>query len=221
MVSWGRFVSFATTPTSTPLESCLVYTLYTTALLQSLAPSLQHTLWTLPGAHRPASLTHTLSEADKMSLIGFLLLALIALVNAAPLITVPRNVSAQDHSMAPSAVIRKRGISYNNPSYVRLFDHQDSKAYWMYNWDSAPGNTDRKHEYIPMLHSNRPDHTGAWNRNVGKRAQQGNGPIHVLSFNEPDQCGYVHFVHLCNHDTQYSSNIFIVGMAGPVCRTSL
>lgn len=83
---------------------------------------------------------------------------------------------------------RKRGIAFNNPNYVKLFNVPESRIAWIYNWHSkfpqiwGP-------EYIPMLHSDRPDHTGPWWDNVDYCSKVGPGRMNVLSFNEPDQCG--------------------------------
>ena len=59
-----------------------------------------------------------------------------------------------------------------------------------YNWDSrANGDTNSGFEYVPMLHSNRPDHTGKWAGDVWKAAfENRNMPTHLFSFNEPDNC---------------------------------
>jgi hypothetical protein len=92
--------------------------------------------------------------------------------------------------------VKKRGVSYNDPGLVHLFNNDNNKIWWMYNWFSLPGKTDMWYEFIPMLHSDRPDHTGIWLGNVQKCSEANpNGGMHVLSFNEPDQCGY----DLCIH----------------------
>lgn len=59
-----------------------------------------------------------------------------------------------------------------------------------YNWDSRPnGATNAWYEFVPMLHSDRPDHTGKWAGDVRTAAMQNpNYPTHLLGFNEPDNC---------------------------------
>ena len=59
----------------------------------------------------------------------------------------------------------------------------------MYNWDSSPGTTHTWHEFVPMLHSDKPDVTGKWNLNVHAAAMfNTDSPTHLLGFNEPDNC---------------------------------
>jgi hypothetical protein len=131
----------------------------------------------------------------KFPLLSFLITgaALLGLASAIPAPQVG-NVLARDdqHNVTfLDPALRKRGIAYNDPNYPRLFrDDAHSKVWWMYNWWSAPGGkTDVWYEYVPMLHSNRPDHTGIWFGNVDACARLGGPVIHVFGFNEPDQCG--------------------------------
>jgi hypothetical protein len=129
--------------------------------------------------------TRPLLQAIKMiRLRALLLAALVAVTNAAP--------TLQDHQSGDTSAgrePRKRGIAFNDPNFVKLFNHPQSRAHWIYNWDSASPPYDKHHEFVPMLWSHHNDHTNRWGPNVDKCAQMGNGPINVLSFNEPDQCG--------------------------------
>ncbi|KAF2280513.1 uncharacterized protein EI97DRAFT_455402 [Westerdykella ornata] len=77
-----------------------------------------------------------------------------------------------------------------------MFNIQGNKVAWIYNWWQLPEGPGQGPvgtpfwEYVPMLHSDRPDHTNTWFQNVEKCAGVNPaGAIHVLSFNEPDQCG--------------------------------
>lgn len=84
----------------------------------------------------------------------------------------------------------KRGIAYNNPNFPPLFlENGGAKVSWMYDWWSLPGGqTHVGYEFIPMLHSYRPEHTNIWFSNVNN-CQKVIGSVGVFSFNEPDQCG--------------------------------
>ena len=58
-----------------------------------------------------------------------------------------------------------------------------------YNWDSRPGATNTWHEFVPMLHSDKPDCTNKWNNDVRAAAMfNTDWPTHLLGFNEPDNC---------------------------------
>ena len=57
----------------------------------------------------------------------------------------------------------------------------------MYNWGSTTPPTAENYKYVPMLHSDTPKDTSGWFHNVENGVK--NGVTHVLSFNEPDQCG--------------------------------
>lgn len=105
--------------------------------------------------------------------------------------------------------LHRRGVVYNNVKYVNYFDIGGSKVTWVstvillgaiysspeksYNWDSRPGgNTKAWFEYVPMLHSNHPDHTGKWAGDVQAAAfVNKDAPTHLLGFNEPDNCEQV------------------------------
>jgi hypothetical protein len=59
---------------------------------------------------------------------------------------------------------------------------------WGYNWLSTGIDVANTHfEYVPMLHSDGQEFVGRWKEDVSKAV--GAGTKHVLSFNEPDQCG--------------------------------
>ena len=104
----------------------------------------------------------------------------------------------------------RRGISFNDEALPHLFMGYNNKIGWMYNWasdlcGSAYDHTGVWVDYVPMLHSDRSDHVDPWYvlaidmyifadairvRNVDRCASFGDGnyPIHVLAFNEPDNC---------------------------------
>ena len=118
-----------------------------------------------------------------MKLLSATLLGLGATVAAAPLSSIP--VVSREVAGA-----KKRGIAFNTPRYLNFFNTPNRKTTWSYNWDSTvERGAEYLFEYVPMLHSNRPDHTGRWFANVDYYARLGPGATHVLSFNEPDQCG--------------------------------
>lgn len=82
-----------------------------------------------------------------------------------------------------------------------------------YNWDSR-SNADASAyaglEFVPMLHSNRPDHTGKWDSDVRNAALANrNLPTHVLGFNEPDNCECASPLYL-----ESITNMFSSGMGG-------
>jgi hypothetical protein len=106
-------------------------------------------------------------------LLALGLLGLASMVNAAP-------------TSAPiaRAVRTKRGLPYNDGALTKLFHVGGSKISWMYNWDSTTSGTQSGWNYVPVLHSDDPGHTGRWNANVNKAIKK--GATHVLSFNEPD-----------------------------------
>jgi len=113
-----------------------------------------------------------------MAKLAFLVcfMELASIINAAP---------------APALVDRnlqfKRGLAYNNAALTKLFQFPGNKISWMYNWDSVSNGGEKSLNYVPMLHSDRPDHTGRWMANVDKGVKE--GITSILSFNEPDQCG--------------------------------
>lgn len=130
-----------------------------------------------------------------LRLFTLLLAALPAITSAGPLQDRQEKHEAFDEDLTNAHLTgrqpHKRGISYNEVAFVKLFDHPDSRVHWIYNWDSISPPYDPQREFIPMLWSDHYDHTKRWWANVDKAAKMGDGAIHVLSFNEPDQCGYV------------------------------
>jgi hypothetical protein len=97
--------------------------------------------------------------------------------------------SIVDAAPAPiaRAVGTKRGLPYNDGALTKLFHIGGSKISWMYNWDSTTSGAQSGLNYVPMLHSDDPGHTGRWNANVKQAIKK--GATDILSFNEPDQCG--------------------------------
>jgi hypothetical protein len=110
------------------------------------------------------------------------------------------------HPPSETVGLHRRGVAFNEAKYVKYFDIGGSQITWVshlltihcrvlttlqaYNWDSRPnGNTGTWHEFVPMLHSVRADHTGKWAADV-IAAANGNKdmPTHLLGFNEPDNC---------------------------------
>jgi hypothetical protein len=85
------------------------------------------------------------------------------------------------------AVRTKRGLPYNDGALTKLFHVGGGKISWMYNWDSTTFGAQSGLNYVPMLHSDDPDHTSRWNANLNQAIKK--GATHVFSFNEPDQCG--------------------------------
>jgi hypothetical protein len=110
------------------------------------------------------------------SLLSVGLVSLLAVLsNAAP---VTKALAVRDN--AP-----KRGLAYNDPNLTSLFG---DKASWCYNWGSwkdLPAGSPL--EFVPMLHGGGSEFTNIWNTNVEKAISSGSK--HILSFNEPDQCG--------------------------------
>jgi hypothetical protein len=89
----------------------------------------------------------------------------------------------------------KRGIAFpkqNNgvagSQYTKLFKGHDQIT-WMYDWEAVIDGTPVDGlEYVPLLHSNQDWCTTGWANNVAN-AKKNYKVSHVLSFNEPDQCG--------------------------------
>jgi hypothetical protein len=81
----------------------------------------------------------------------------------------------------------RRGIAYNNPNFVQLFNTPNNLASWCYNWAPTTGGTNTPFEYVPMLWGDRD--TGGWWSAVQRAAgAQIDSPTHLLGFNEPDNC---------------------------------
>ncbi|KAH7078651.1 hypothetical protein BKA63DRAFT_248603 [Paraphoma chrysanthemicola] len=85
---------------------------------------------------------------------------------------------------------RRRGVAFNNPAYVKYFSQfSNSHIKWAYNW--AGDSPDVGLEFIPMLWSNRNEHTSGWFANVRKACGViVQNPTHLLGFNEPDMCAH-------------------------------
>lgn len=118
--------------------------------------------------------------------LNFLLtLCLAFFVTASPL-------PGATNAPAEAAGENRRGIAYNNPKVVKQFYTTSSRVTWCYNWDSRTGATYAPFEFVPMLHSNREDHTSRWWDGVKRAANEIlEMPTHLLAFNEPDNCMYV------------------------------
>ncbi|KAF2006130.1 glycoside hydrolase family 128 protein [Amniculicola lignicola CBS 123094] len=97
---------------------------------------------------------------------------------------IPTTLRPRDEFTASS----KRGIPFNDPAFTHLFAIPGSKVSWMYNWDSTVQGAEPSFEYVPMLHSTLPDHTSVWSQRWPLEVLDGSR--HILSFNEPDQCGF-------------------------------
>lgn len=108
-------------------------------------------------------------------------IGLIHFTNATPI----QALSTPPERPGPS----RRGIAYNNPAYVSYFNVEGTHTTWCYNWDSTSPATSGPFEFVAMLHSNHPDHTGKWAAAVERSARaQPDNPTHLLGFNEPDNC---------------------------------
>lgn len=131
------------------------------------------------------------------TLIVALSLALVPLSTATPLVTTLSAPSSNASSSGTSSSstppdgpqAKRRGVAYNRPEYVHLFDVQESGVQWCYNWDSLTNPTNTPFEYVAMLWSNGDDVTSKWDESVRRSAlAQPNDPTHLLGFNEPDNC---------------------------------
>jgi hypothetical protein len=95
---------------------------------------------------------------------------------------------------APSG---KRGIAFPKQfkgqagsAFTHAFNGQSSIT-WMYDWEAViDGTPIQGLEYVPLLHSNQQWCTEGWSQNVAT-ARSKYDVKYVLSFNEPDQNGYV------------------------------
>ena len=85
----------------------------------------------------------------------------------------------------PSNPSGKRGLAYNYQSpNLNIFTQYKNIA-WAHNWDSNRAGLPAQFDYVPTLHSIKPDHTGQWDANVKKATASGQ-TVHLMSFNEPD-----------------------------------
>ncbi|KAK9898541.1 glycoside hydrolase family 128 protein [Cystobasidium minutum MCA 4210] len=97
--------------------------------------------------------------------------------------TKPTTTTARATSTSTSS--KKKGVSYNDLKYTKLFGNGIA---WAYNWYSAPnGDLTTNVEFTPMLWSNATDLTTIWANNV--KAEKARGGTHLLGFNEPDLPG--------------------------------
>ncbi|KAJ4383782.1 hypothetical protein N0V86_000625 [Didymella sp. IMI 355093] len=122
-----------------------------------------------------------------MSPFQTLLLVSLALLNFAVGSRLPK-IFARAPPETPGR--NRRGVAYNDAGYLKYFSVPGSHVTWTYNWDSgSSGGNTAGFEYVPMLHSNHPDHTGKWVSDVQNAAfGNKNLPTHLLGFNEPDNC---------------------------------
>lgn len=114
------------------------------------------------------------------------LAALGAFTDAAP----TKRASAGKRGIA----VPKQNNGVAGSQYTKLFKGHDQIT-WMYDWEAVIDGTPVEGlEYVPLLHSNQEWCTSGWANNVAN-AKKNYKVSHVLSFNEPDQCGYVFPLH--------------------------
>ncbi|KAJ8110474.1 hypothetical protein OPT61_g6693 [Boeremia exigua] len=117
--------------------------------------------------------------------VSFLVILMLLKLSSAH--TIPKIVGRAPRETAGSS---RRGVAYNDVKFVKYFDLPGSRVTWAYNWDSrANGDFNTWYEFVPMLHSNRPDHTGKWAAAITAAAfANKDAATHFLGFNEPDNC---------------------------------
>ncbi|KAK4135588.1 glycoside hydrolase family 128 protein [Trichocladium antarcticum] len=77
----------------------------------------------------------------------------------------------------------KRGLAYNNPTFLSRFISSGTQVSWAYNWGQYDdSNTDL--EFCPMLWGLKLDFAETWPKNAQKALDAGSKCL--LSFNEPD-----------------------------------
>jgi hypothetical protein len=134
------------------------------------------------------SSVHTILSLIFLSVITLLSFIMAKLLLALGLMGLASMVDSAPTSAPVARGVRtKRGLPYNDGALTKLFHVGGSKISWMYNWDSTTSGTQSGWNYVPMLHSDDPGHTSRWNANLNQAIKK--GATHVLSFNEPDQCG--------------------------------
>jgi hypothetical protein len=107
------------------------------------------------------------------------------------LLTAANPVTKSAPPMSPGP--RRRGIAYNKPDYVHHFNVEGSNVGWCYNWFPLSDETNTPFEYVPMLWGDTSEQTNIWWSAVQRAANaQIDSPTHLLGFNEPDNCQYVH-----------------------------
>lgn len=98
-----------------------------------------------------------------MQVMSVILFLAFAFLSAA----VPTPESITMHTLIPRAEHNPRGVAFNKVKFPHLFNGPNSKVGWIYNWGSdlcgkAREATGSSVEYVPMLHSNKADHTRPW-----------------------------------------------------------
>jgi hypothetical protein len=113
-------------------------------------------------------------------------LTVLGLTTAAPTSNTTSVTSPPDTVNA-----HRRGVSFNNPSFVHYFDIPNNQVGWCYNWSPLSEETNAWFEFVPMLWGANSDSV-AWMKAVTRAANaQIDMPTHLLGFNEPDNCQYV------------------------------
>jgi hypothetical protein len=99
----------------------------------------------------------------------------------------------------PCTIRAKRGLAFAKGAdnslnrgkpgadYTHLFTGY-SNITWMYDWEGVIDGSAANLEYVPMLHDDREIFTTGWADAVNA-ARIKHRTQHILSFNEPDQCG--------------------------------
>lgn len=112
-------------------------------------------------------------------------------------------VDASPISMRSSSAAGKRGLAFPKQyaatgtagsTYLSNFKSYP-KITWMYDWEAVIDGEAIDLEYVPLLHSNQAWCTEGWFANVAA-AQKKYKVSHILSFNEPDQQGYVFSLYI-------------------------
>lgn len=92
----------------------------------------------------------------------------------------------------------KRGVAYNDPSFLSAFVGDGSNSTWCYNWgsiykqgfESKSVEVPKDLEYVPMLWGTSDSFTLDWEKNANSAI--GAGAEHLLAFNEPDHVNQSH-----------------------------
>lgn len=105
------------------------------------------------------------------SILSFLFITVFTVIDASPI--------------QARASLEKRGVAFENLDVIQNFP----TLQWGYNWLSNGFRAARpgEFEYVPMLHSDEAVFTDIWEKDVAASVEA--GAKHILSFNEPDQCG--------------------------------
>lgn len=79
----------------------------------------------------------------------------------------------------------KRGVAYNNPGNVSLFQVSGSKISWSYNWSPVKGSGyTAPYAFVPMLWG--PGDDTVWSSDLASGNLKANAPL--FFFNEPEGC---------------------------------